>query len=117
MGTISVLRREPEPARATNSIKFPLFRRVLARIQERQNEIYNKKLKFLLNQAFQYFLDESDEILLAPIDIPYFMYEKQRRDKAYNEAVKALLDVVKDKRVDECYRKRVKQLKEEVKSL
>lgn len=115
MATILQLRRVTEPAQPT--IKFPLFRRVFQIIQEKQNEIYNRKLKFLFKEAYYFFLDESDDIVIGQVDIPYFIYEQQRRKRAYDNAVQALLDVVRDERVDACYRKRVKQYKEEVKRL
>lgn len=91
--------------------QFPIWRIVLQKIQDKQNEIYNRKLKFLLNQAYQFFYDAQEPITLSPVDIPYFLYEKQRKQVAYDEAVKALLNVVQEKRVDECYRKRIKELK------
>lgn len=108
---IIYLTRPIEPPKPTKLKQFPIWRIVLQKIQERQNEIYNRKVKFLLNQAYQYFYDIQEPVVLSPVDIPYFLYEKQRKKIAYDEAVKALLSVVEAKRVDECYRKRIKELK------
>ncbi len=108
---IIYLTRPMQPPKPKKTTQFPIWRIVLKKIQEKQNEIYNRKLQFLLNQAYQFFYDAQEPIVLSPVDIPFFMYEQQRKKYAYDEAVKALLDVVREKRVDECYRKRMKELK------
>lgn len=108
---IIYLTRPIEPPKQTKMKQFPIWRIVLQKIQERQNEIYNRKVRFLLNQAYQYFYDIQAPIVLSPVDIPYFLYEQRRKKIAYDEAVKALLTVIEARRVDECYRKRIKELK------
>lgn len=104
-------------------VVFPLWRRVLNAIQSYRNDIRNRKIQFLLNQAYQEFYnaqvitekciveENGDEVTIKSVDIPYFIIEQQRRKIAYDEAVKALLNVIKDGRLNECYKSRIKELK------
>lgn len=120
--------RIQERAEMSNVIKFPVYRaenqkisvlpklftKIYEMYQKRQDQIRQKKLAFLHKQAYQYYFElelAQRPITSDSVDIPYFIYEEQMRKLAYDKASKALLDVIKDCRVNECYTARVKQLK------
>ncbi len=112
MSTKVIYLEQNQPAEKKNEpAKFPLWRVVFERIKEKKDELYNRKVAFLFQQAFQCFYDAQEPVILSAVDIPYFFYERRRKKIAYDKAVKALLYVIKEKRVDECYRKRMKQIK------
>ena len=77
----------------------------------KQNEMMRKKIEFLYDQAFRYFYEQEEMPEIAEVDLPEFIYEKKRKDIAKTKTLQALLEVIKDGRVDECYRKRIAQLK------
>lgn len=95
------------------SIIPKVFTQLFEMYQKRQNDLRKRKLNFLHKQAYQYFYDVQyrPELEADSVDIPHFIYEEQRKKRAYDLASKALLDVIKDCRVDECYSRRVKELK------
>ena len=90
-----------------------VFTQLFEMYQKRQNDIRRKKIELPHKQAYQYFYDIQyrPEPATDSVDIPHFVYEEQRKRRAYDEASKALLDVIRDCRVDECYSKRVKELR------
>ena len=55
----------------------------------------------------------AEEIREKAIGLWYFVLEEQRKRRAYDQASKALLDVIKDCRIDECYTRRVKELRKQ----
>ena len=87
-----------------------VFTQLYEAYQKHQHDIRRKKIEFLHKQAYQYFYDIQyrPEPMTDSIDIPHFVYEEQRRKRAYDLASKALLDVIKDCRVDECYSRLLK---------
>ena len=92
-----------------------VFTQLFEMYQKRQHDIRRKKIEFLHKQAFQYFYDIQviPEQKSDSNDIPYFVLEEQRKRRAYDQASKALLDVIKDCRIDECYTRRVKELRKQ----
>lgn len=90
-----------------------VFTNLLEMYKNRQDELKRKKINFLHQQAFQYFYDvlETPAINAESVDLPNFIYDEQRKKRAYDRASKALLDVIKNNSVDFCYSKRVKKLK------
>ena len=76
--------------------------------KHRKDEINKRKIKFLYQEAFNYYYDVL-ELLYASgnvIDLP-FAIEKTAKNKAMN----AMLKIIADGRINECYTKRIKQLK------
>ena len=88
-----------------------IFTMLLELYKREQDEIRAKKIKFLTEQAeeFYYSLLETPEI--ADVDLPEFIYEEQRKRLAKELASKAMLSVIKDDRVDKCYAARIKEIK------
>ena len=111
MATIIYLTRPIQPKKKEKVITFPLFRLVFDKIRAIKNDIYLRKLNFLHNQAYIEFYHQFAPRESSGVDIPAFMYEEQRRKRAYDEATKALLQVVKDCRVNECYKARKEELR------
>lgn len=99
------------------SVMPNVFAKLLEMYQEKQNEIRQRKINFLCEQAFQYFYDIQPEPQIKPseVDLPYFILEanaeKRRCEIAYNNACKAMLDIITNNKVDECYSIRIKELK------
>lgn len=64
---------------------------------------YKEKVCFLYEQAYQFYCDYHKMRISDSVDIHWHFYA--RRD-----ALRAILDVMKNKRISVCFRKRVKQL-------
>lgn len=91
-----------------------LFKNLLEKYKQRQDEIRRKKINFLTNEAYQYFYEilyHQIEFKKYEVDIPYFLKIEQCKKDAHEQASKAMLEVIEQKRVDECYKKRVAELK------
>ena len=99
------------------SILPSVFTKMLELYKERQDEIKRRKIIFLTQQAYQYYYDMQEGYERKPygIDLPEFILRKQaeknRRQFAEYNAAQVMLQVIADGRVDECYRKRIKELK------
>jgi hypothetical protein len=111
MATIIYLTRPIQPKKEERVITFPLFKLVFDKIKKIKNDIYQRKIEFLHNQAYIEFYYQFAPRKSSGVDIPAFMYEEQRRKRAYDEATKALLQVIKDCRVNECYKARKEELR------
>ncbi|MCM1266215.1 MAG: hypothetical protein NC200_08465 [Candidatus Gastranaerophilales bacterium] len=116
-----ILRFPNKESESNISVMPNVFAKLLEMYQQKQNEIRQRKINFLCEQAFQYFYDIQPvpEIRPSGVDLPYFILEsnaeKRRCEIAYNNACKAMLDVITNNKVDECYSKRIKELKKRVK--
>lgn len=94
-----------------------VFTKLLELYKQHQNKIKNRKIEFLTQQAFQYYYDHllMTETETAGVNFPDFILIKQaeqRRCTIANQlAAQIMLQVIADNRVDECYSKRIKQLK------
>ena len=88
--------------------------------KKRQDDIKQRKIDFLEKQAFQYFYDIQEDIIVErnsdKVELPHFIQEqeneKRRRKIAQDNASRAMLQVIEDGRVNECYSMRIKQLKQ-----
>lgn len=97
-----------------------VFTNLFEAYKQKQHDIRKKKIQFLEQQAFQYFYDLQElsvpKVKNNEVDLPYFVQEiqaeKKRREIAQNNASRVMLQVIRENRVNECYSKRVKQLKE-----
>lgn len=88
-----------------------LFTNLIQAYKKHQDEIRNKKIAFLEEEAYKYFhtlyyIFESD----SP-EIPHFVHERQAERYAREQANKVVLEVIADNRLNECYTKRVRELK------
>jgi len=97
---------------------FPLnsfCHQVFEEIKKKQDDIKRKKIEFLYQEAYKYFLDlylmKTAEHHI--IDLPSFLYETGRAIclEAKTNAERAVLDVIKADRVNQCYSKRIKEIK------
>ncbi len=91
-----------------------VFKNLLESYTSRRDEIMRRKIRFLQREAYQYFYDIEFTKLEAEksVNIPFFMAIRQIRRRADEWAAKAVLDVIASGRLNECYTKRIKQLKE-----
>ena len=99
-------------------MKFPLqkfIHNLYEETKKRQDEILRKKTNFLYREAYRYYLDL---YLIRTankkcIDIPAFYYETGIVicEEARHNAEKVMLEVIKDGRVNQCYTKRIKELR------
>lgn len=117
MARILVFPKSRESEQNKTIILPHVFIKLLELYKQHQDEIRNRKIEFLRQQAFQYYYDElgEPEIKTSGVDLPEFILRKQAEQKrceiANQNAAQIMLQVIADNRVDECYRKRVKELK------
>lgn len=117
MARILVFPKSRESEQSKTIILPHVFTKLLELYKQHQDEIRNRKIEFLRQQAFQYYYDElgMSEIKTSGIDLPEFILrqqaEQRRCEIASQNAAQIMLQVIADNRVDECYRKRVKELK------
>lgn len=100
-----------------NVIKMPtinLVDQIYQTAIKRQNDIQNRKIKFLFNEAYRYFVDKyvTDIAIGKMPDLPPFMYQTGKAicTWAKHNAQEVMLDVIKDGRVDRCYTARKREL-------
>ncbi len=95
-----------------------IFTKLLEMYKKYQNDVKNRKIEFLHKQAFQYFYEQLDlpEVKEDGVDIPAFLQKHNAMRKnlllADSKASQVILQIITDDRVDECYSRRVKELKQ-----
>lgn len=111
--SVNVIRLRTERVEPIHKVKLlpNLFSNLLKQYRQKQNEIRQRKINFLFDEAYQYFYDLLETPKVADVDLPEFIYEEQRKRVAWEKASKALLDVLADGRLNECYSRRMKELK------
>lgn len=111
--SVNVIRLRTERVEPVQKVKLlpNLFSNLLKQYRQKQNEIRQRKINFLFDEAYQYFYDLLETPKVADVDLPEFIYEEQRKRVAWEKASKALLDVLADGRLNECYSRRMKELK------
>lgn len=111
--SVNVIRLQTERVEPVQKVKLlpNLFSKLLKQYRQKQNEIRQRKINFLFDEAYQYFYDLLETPKVADVDLPEFIYEEQRKRVAWEKASKALLDVLADGRLNECYSRRMKELK------
>lgn len=86
-----------------------VFGIILRKIRQRQRDIEQRKIDFLQNVAFQFFYDEIGEIEVrtSGIDLPLFILQEKAKEKRHNLACSkaswAVLNILKENRLNECY--------------
>ena len=108
--TPAQFRKRVQPVKKVSVIPN-LFSNLLNQYKAKQDEIKRKKINFLTNEAYNYFYDLLECPQVADIDLPEFIYEEQRKKLAYQKASEALMEVIAEGRVEQCYSKRMKELK------
>ena len=85
------------------------FRIINFLLKSHKDEIKKQKIKFLYEQAFNYYyaVEELNYATGNVIELPF-----AKEHTAHKKATKAMLKVIADDRVNELYTKRIKQLKE-----
>ena len=97
-------------------LQFPLvgfLARVFDEVKKKKDDIQRKKIEYLYAEAYKYYLDLYLAKTINDVDFPQFMYETGTIicKEAKEQALKAMLEVIKDGRVNACYTKRVQQIK------
>ena len=115
---MAIILNFPQKDNGKISLMPNVFIQLYEAYKQKQNEIRKKRILFLEQQAFQFFydLEPLPEIKKSKgVDIPEFIQLKQAEARriqiAKNKASRAMLNVIADNRINECYTKRVKQLK------
>ena len=110
----------PEVREVRKVIPMPnLFTTILNLYKKKQDEIRQRKIKALKDAAYRYYFDLSvtnEELskFYTPhgvIDLPPFIYKGKRIKFAEENASREVMRIVKENRVDECYRVLKKNLK------
>lgn len=115
MAEVVYLRRKQKKTVETdnlNLVNFPLFRLVYEKIKALKDDIYNRKVDFLYQNVYRCYYAQLAPAATDGIDIPLFIYEEQRKRRASDEAKKDVLNVIRNGKVDECYRACLKALNE-----
>lgn len=108
----------PEVREIRKVIPMPnLFTIILNAYKKKQDELKQRKIKILTDAVYKYFLDlfQNQEFKKweSEIDIPDFLKRKQRERQAQEETSKAMMKVINDNRVDECFKAYKKYLKQQ----
>lgn len=98
---------------AANVLQLPALvylKKLYNNYKSKQDELRQRKISFLFNQAYQNFYEQYliQHSLKDYVDLPAFVYAK--RD-ATEKAIEVMLNVIKNGRVNQCYRARVEELK------
>lgn len=117
MAKILNFQTKQQPKQQQNIIVLPhIFSKLLEMYKKYKNGIENRKIEFLRHQAYQYFYDELEEkIEPEEVDLPEFILrvkaEEKRQRLANQYADQSILHIIALNKVDECYTRRVKELK------
>lgn len=107
---IQFRRKQVEPVKKITMLPN-LFSNLLKQYKAKQDELKQKKIDFLTKEAYRYFYDLLEFPKLADVDLPEFIYEQDRKTRAYQLATKAMVDVIAEGRLNQCYAKRIEELK------
>lgn len=92
--------------------KENFLQKIIRTHKVKEEEKIRKQLNFLFQRVFQHCYDSLEPAKLSDIDLPEFMYDKARREKAERFAFSELLYRVADKKVvSKLYAKGIKQFK------
>ncbi len=99
-------------------LNFPLqkfIHNVFDEVKRKQDEITRKKTTFLYREAYKYFLDLylTKKSIEQKVDFPAFAYLAGAAtcDEAKILAEQAVLNIIKNNRINQCYTKRIKELR------
>lgn len=99
-------------------LEFPLLNYVHHLFEEQKakmDDIKRRKAEFLFNEAYTHFLDLYLTRTLASktVDLPPFYYTTGAAlcQEAFYRAESVMLDVIRDNRINQCYTKRINELK------
>lgn len=87
------------------------FSNMLNLYRQKQDEIKQRKIKFLTHKAYKFYYDLLETPKVSDVDLPEFIYEEQRRKIAYEKASEAMLEVINNNRINKCYKKCVQEIK------
>ena len=91
--------------------KENFLQKIIRTHKVKEEEKIRKQLNFLFQKTFQYYYSLTP-VRLSEVDLPEFMYERERREKAERNAFNELLYRVADKKVvGKLYAKGIKQFK------
>lgn len=111
--TLNGYKQGSTPFFYSGSRKENFIQKIIRKHQVKQEQKIRKQLNFLFQCVFQHCYDSLEEpVKLSDVDLPEFMYDKTRREKAERIAfVKLLYRVADKKTVCKLYAKRIKQFK------
>ena len=98
----------------SNIVQFPLIgflTSVFNEVKKKKDDIQRKKIEYLYEQTYRYYLDLYLAKTVNDLDFPQFMYETGMIicNEAKTQALKVMLEVIKDGRINECYSKALKR--------
>lgn len=94
----------------SNLTLIKIVNNLLNQGKARREEEQLKKIRFLVRKTYDHYL-YSQPIVVSGIDIPYFMYYKQRTEYAYKKTLEEMTKVIEECRVNKCFKKCVRQTK------
>ena len=94
-----------------------LFTNLIQAYKKHQDDIRNKKIAFLEEQAYNHFYTLYSVFGNDALEIPGFVHDSQAKRCARECAVRAVLDVIAENRLDECYTRRVRELRQAAKEM
>jgi len=111
--TIEIKQQNSRSAFRTGSRKENFIQKFIRTRKIKEEQKTRKQLNFLFQQVFQWYYD-SEPLHLSEVDLPEFMYDKERRNKAERKAFEELLYRVADKKVvNKLSQYRARQLKQQ----
>lgn len=91
--------------------KENFIQKIIRTHKQKEEQKLRKQLNFLYQQVFQFYYD-SQKPQLSEVDLPEFIYEKDRREKAERQTFEELLYRLADRKVvNKLAQKRMNQLK------
>lgn len=78
--------------------KENFIQKIIRRHRIKEEQTIRKQLNFLFQQVFQFYYD-LEKPIISDVDLPEFLYEKERREKAEKNAFNELLYRIADKKV------------------
>ena len=90
---------------------FPkFFTVILEKVKAKQDELRQKKINFLLKEAYIYVYSRLELPRVGEFDLPSAVYEEQRKKIAYEKASQAVVDIIASGKLDKCYSQTIKKL-------
>lgn len=97
--------------RTNNQQKENFIQKIIRTHKQKEEKKIRKQLNFLFQQVFQFYYD-LEKPNVSDVDLPEFIYEKERRERAEKNAFNELLYRIADKKVvNKLCQKRLNQLK------
>ena len=90
---------------------FPkIFTVLLEKYRAKQDELRQRKINFLLNEAYIYIYSQMELPSVGAFDLSRAVYEEQRKSRASEKAAQVVMGIVASGKLDKCYSQTIKKL-------